>query len=56
MAMSLSIITFNEQSNIVPLLNNVYDQFDEIVIVDGCSTDKTVKLVEAKGKVMAYHL
>jgi len=43
---SLAVITFNEQHNILPLLNNVYDMFDEIVIADGCSTDKTIKVVD----------
>lgn len=46
MRISLAIITFNEQDNVIPLLNNVYDQFDEITIVDGCSTDKTIKFIE----------
>lgn len=45
-SISLSMITFNEQHNILPLLNNIYDIFEEIVIADGCSTDKTIKIVD----------
>lgn len=45
-SISLAIITFNEKQNIIPLLNNVCDIFDEIVIVDGCSTDGTIALIE----------
>ena len=44
--LSAAIITFNEENNIIPLLNNLYPIFDEIVIVDGISLDKTIKLVE----------
>ena len=46
MKISLAVITFNEQHNIVPLLTNVCDIFDQIVIVDGGSPDKTIKLIE----------
>lgn len=46
MKFSLAIITLNEQHNILPLLNNVYDIFDQIVFVDGCSTDKTMKVID----------
>jgi len=44
--LSAAIITFNEENNIIPLLNNLYPIFDEIVIVDGISLDKTIKLIE----------
>jgi len=44
--LSAAIITFNEEKNIIPLLNNLYPIFDEIVIVDGISLDKTIKLIE----------
>ena len=43
---SAVIITFNEERNIVSLLNNIYPLFEEIVIVDGVSTDKTIKYIE----------
>lgn len=45
-SISLAIITFNEEKHIQQLLDNVYDKFDEIVIVDGASTDKTIKIIE----------
>ena len=44
--LSAAIITFNEEKNIVSLLNNLYPIFDEIVIVDGISLDKTIGLIE----------
>ncbi len=44
--LTCAIITHNEQQNIVPLLKNVYPIFDEIVVVDGISTDKTIKHLE----------
>jgi glycosyltransferase involved in cell wall biosynthesis len=40
------VITYNEQHNVVPLLNNLYPIFDEIVIVDGISIDKTIVEIE----------
>lgn len=40
------VITYNEQKQIVPLLKNLYPLFDEVVIVDGISVDKTIKLIE----------
>lgn len=43
---SAIVITYNEENNVVPLLNNLYPMFEEIVIVDGISTDKTIKRIE----------
>lgn len=48
---SAVVITFNEENNIVPLLNNIYPLFEEIVIVDGVSTDKTTKYIEEYKKL-----
>jgi glycosyltransferase involved in cell wall biosynthesis len=36
----------NEEENIVGLLNNIYDTFDQIVFLDGGSEDNTVKLIK----------
>lgn len=46
MKVTLAVITFNEQQHIGELLSSVYDMFDEIVIVDGASIDKTIKIIE----------
>ena len=59
--LSAAVITFNEEKNIVSLLNNLYPIFDEIVIVDGISLDKTIRLIEeyrasidTAGKIRLY--
>ncbi|GAA4148943.1 glycosyltransferase family 2 protein [Chryseobacterium ginsenosidimutans] len=41
MALSLAVITYNEEDNIVRLLDTFSDSADEIIIVDSFSTDKT---------------
>lgn len=41
---SVAIATFNEEKNIVDCLGSVKNLADEIVIVDGSSTDQTVEL------------
>ena len=44
--LSCAVITYNEQDQIIGLLKNIYPIFDEIVIVDGISPDKTIKYIE----------
>jgi len=44
MALTLAVITYNEEDNIVRLLNAVKDTVDEIVIVDSYSTDRTKEI------------
>jgi glycosyltransferase involved in cell wall biosynthesis len=39
---SVAIATFNEKDNIVRCLDAVHDWVDEIIIVDGQSTDGTL--------------
>lgn len=48
MALSLAIITYNEEENIVRLLNSLADTADEIIIVDSFSTDKTKEICTQK--------
>lgn len=45
-ALSVVVITKNEQDNIEKCLQSVHGWADEIVIVDDMSTDKTVELVQ----------
>lgn len=46
---SVALATYNEEKNIGPCLETVKDWVDEIVVVDGGSTDKTVALAEKYG-------
>jgi glycosyltransferase involved in cell wall biosynthesis len=46
---SVAIATFNEESNISRCLKSVSEIADEIVIVDGTSTDKTVEIARSFG-------
>lgn len=49
MKLSVAIATFNEESNIGDCLKSVKDIADEIVIVDGTSSDKTVEVAKSFG-------
>lgn len=49
MRLSLCIITFNEENNIHFPLESAYDLADEVIIVDGGSTDKTVEKAKKYG-------
>ena len=56
--LSVAIATFNEEKNIGDCLESVKDLADEIVIVDGTSSDKTVESAKkygAKVHVMENH-
>lgn len=47
--LSVAIATFNEENNIGDCLKSVKDIADEIIIVDGRSTDKTVEIAKLFG-------
>lgn len=49
MKISAAIATYNEEKNIGHCLKSVKDLVDEIVIVDGSSTDKTVEIAKSFG-------
>lgn len=49
MKLSVVLATFNEQENLPDCLESVKDIADEIVIVDGSSTDKTVEIAKSFG-------
>jgi glycosyltransferase involved in cell wall biosynthesis len=50
MKLSLCIATFNEEKFLHYPLDSAYDFVDEVVIVDGGSTDKTISIAAAYGK------
>lgn len=47
--LSVVIATFNEERNITSCLNSIKDIADEIVVVDGSSTDKTREIALSSG-------
>lgn len=54
-ALSVSIITFNEEKNIKRCLESVRDIADEIVVVDSFSTDRTKEICEDFGVRFSTH-
>lgn len=50
--LSVQILAFNEEENIVSCINSVTDLADEIVVIDTGSTDKTVALATSVGAVI----
>ncbi len=48
MSLSLAVITYNEEENIVRLLDSLKNTVDEIVIVDSFSNDKTKEICTQK--------
>ncbi|MDY6326688.1 MAG: glycosyltransferase family 2 protein [Bacteroidales bacterium] len=48
-ALSGIVITFNEENNILEVVESLRQVCDEVVVVDSCSTDNTVKLAQEAG-------
>lgn len=49
MKISAVIITFNEEANIEAALRSLEGVADEVVVVDSCSADRTVKIAKSRG-------
>lgn len=49
MSLSVVLATYNEEQNLADCLTSVKDIADELIIVDGTSQDKTVKIAESFG-------
>lgn len=49
MSLSVVLATFDEQENLPKCLDSVKDLADEIVVVDGSSTDRTVEVAKQYG-------
>lgn len=47
--LSVVLATFNEEKNLASCLDSVKDIADEIIIVDGTSTDKTIEIAKKYG-------
>ena len=50
--LSVVLATFNEEKNLESCLKSVKDIADEIIVVDGTSTDKTVEIAKKYGAVV----
>ncbi len=56
MKLSVCLAVFNEEKNIHYPLDSAYDLADEVIIVDGGSTDRTVEIAKSYGpKVKIFH-
>jgi glycosyltransferase involved in cell wall biosynthesis len=49
MKLSLCLATYNEEQNVGPVLDSVKDLVDEMIVIDGSSTDKTAQIAYEKG-------
>lgn len=56
MSLSVAIATHNEEDNISRCIESVYNWVDEIVIVDGESSDKTIEVLKSIDKEKKIHI
>ena len=57
MNISICITTFNEEGSVGALLDSLLDQSlkaDEIIVVDGGSTDKTLEIINHYQNIKTY--
>jgi glycosyltransferase involved in cell wall biosynthesis len=54
-AVSVIVLTFNEERNIVACLDSVRDWASAVFVVDSASSDRTVELAAAAGAVVVPH-
>ena len=54
-ALSVVIITFNEEKNIGRCIDSVKGVADEIIVLDSFSTDETVSIASSKGAIVKQH-
>ena len=52
MAISVLLITYNEEKMIGKCIDALFQVCDEVIIVDSLSTDKTVEIAKAKGAIV----
>ena len=46
----LVVLAYNEELNIENTINNLYDEFDELIIVNDCSKDRTLEIINKFSK------
>lgn len=53
-SISCGILTFNEERCIERCINSIYNKFDEIIILDSQSSDKTIDIVKKNSHIKIY--
>lgn len=57
MKLSIITVTYNAENDIIPTMESILKQYNsdfELIIVDGCSNDKTLKMVEDYNERFQY--
>ena len=53
-SISCGILTFNEERCIERCINSIYNKFDEIIILDSQSSDKTIDIVKKNSHIKIW--